>query len=183
MARGARLRRRRPRRDAPRDRRLRDVPPPARPRHLGADPDAHRPRLGRRPRRGPGRGCRRLPGQAVRLRRAARPPPCAVRRGGGRAAGRARGRRAAARPRDATSLAREERGQALGEGVRLARDVHAPARRSALAPVPARARLGLRVREPLEHHRRLHAPTSAEDRRGESLETVRGAGYRLRAET
>ena len=52
MAERARLRRDRPRRDAARDRRLRDVPPPARRRHLGAGPDAHRPRLGRRPRRG-----------------------------------------------------------------------------------------------------------------------------------
>ena len=137
-------------------RRLRDR------RHLGADADAHGPRLGRRPRRGAGRGRRRLPGQAVRLRRAARAAPCARPARGGGAAGRARGRRAAARP------ATGEPG--AGEEVSSRRRSSPCSRRSCAGPakcsraVPARARLGLRVREPLEHRRRLHAPTSAEDR-------------------
>ena len=47
----ARVRRDRARRDAAGHRRLRDLPPTARRRGLGAGADAHRPRLGRRPRR------------------------------------------------------------------------------------------------------------------------------------
>src|SRR2546423_2396802 len=43
----------------------------------------------------------------------------------------------------------------LVEGVRAARDIHAATRPGALAPTAARARLGLRVREPLERRRRL----------------------------
>ena len=61
--------------------------------------------------------------------------------------------------------ARGQRDPLVGEGVRAARDVHAPARPGALPPAPARARLGLRLREPLERRRRLRPPPAAEDRR------------------
>src|SRR5262249_40323774 len=66
---------------------------------------------------------------------------------------------------------------AVGEGVRASGDVHAPARRGAVPASPPGARLGLRLREPLERCRRLHAPAAAEDRR-----TVRArvAGYGTR---
>ena len=53
----------------------------------------------------------------------------------------------------------------VSQGVRAARDVHATAGRGALAAAPTRARLGLRLREPLERRRRLHAPAAAQDRR------------------
>ena len=50
------------------------------------------------------------------------------------------------------------------EGVRDPRELHAPARRGHVALPAARARLGLRVREPLERRRRLRALPAREDR-------------------
>ena len=69
---GDRVRRDRARRDAAGDRRLRRLPPAARGGHLDAGAHAHGARRGRRPRRGPRRGRGRLPHEAVLVRRAAR---------------------------------------------------------------------------------------------------------------
>ena len=66
------------RRDDAAARRHRDHPGAAHRRQRPADPGAHRPRLGRRPGRGPRRRRRRLPHQAVRARGAARPAPRAA---------------------------------------------------------------------------------------------------------
>ena len=70
-----RLRRDPARRDAARRRRVRGLPAPARGGSVGADPDAHRARRRAGPRRGPGCRRRRLPHQAVLLRRAVRARP------------------------------------------------------------------------------------------------------------
>src|SRR5262249_14318806 len=61
--------------------------------------------------------------------------------------------------------ARRDRDPALRKGVRAARDLHAEARRGALASPSPRACVGLRVREPVEHRRRLHPPPTPQDRR------------------
>ena len=105
---------------------------------------------------------------------------------GHRSSGRgARGRRSPARPGDPARLARRHRGRALGEGVRAAGDVHAP-------PGQVLSRYEL-----LEHawdyeyenrsnvvdvyvrylREKIDRPFGRE-----SLETVRGAGYRLRSD-
>ena len=105
-----------------------------------------------------------------------------ARRGAARAAERARGGRPAPRPGDSPRLAGLRPDPALGQGVRAARDVHAPARRGALAPAPARARVGLRLREPLERRRRLHRPPAQQDRRAVRPALARdGPGSRLPA--
>ena len=108
-----------------------------------------------------------------------------ARRGAPRAAAGARGGRAPPRSLDASGLARRDRDRALDEGVRAARDVHAP-------PGQVLSRYQL-----LEHawdiayenksnvvdvyvrylREKVDRPFGVE-----SLETVRGAGYRLRAE-
>ena len=72
MAGLGRLRRGRARRDAAGDRRVRDLPPAARGRRLDAGAAAHRARLGRGPRRRARRRRRRLPDEAVLVRRAVR---------------------------------------------------------------------------------------------------------------
>ena len=158
------VRRDRAGRDAPGHRRLPDVPAAARAGHLGAGADAHGARRDRGPGGRPRRRRRRLPDEAVLVRRAAgaaaraRPP-----RAGG-APGGARGRRPPAGPRRAPRLARRRRGLAVGEGVPAAGDLHAPPGRGA-EPLPAaRARLGLRLREPLEHRRRLRPLPARQDR-------------------
>ena len=155
--------------------RLRDVPAAARGGDLVAGADADRARLGRGPRRRARHRRRRLPRQAVRVRRAARPPARArpARRRG--AAERARGRRPAPRPRDA---ARSRRG---GQRDPLSAKEFALLETSCAGPAqvlsrvrPARARLGLRLREPLERRRRLRPPPAR--RRS----TSRSAGARSR---
>src|SRR5439155_8648258 len=50
------------------------------------------------------------------------------------------------------------------EGVRPARDVHAPARRRALEARADRARMGLRLRDPLQRRRRVRATAPRQDR-------------------
>src|SRR5581483_11073855 len=162
---GARVRRRRPRRDASGHRRVRDVPAAARGRGLGAraDADGARYRRGSRGRSRHRRG--RLPAEAVRVRGAARTPPGARPPRRARAAGGARGRFAPARPRRTAGLARRGGARPLEQGVHDPRDVHAAAGRGAQPAAPARARVGLRVREPLERHRRLHPAAAADDRR------------------
>ena len=155
-------------------------------RRLGAGADADRARLGRGSRRRARHRRRRLPREAVRVRGAARSPACA------RPARRAPSGRACSRSATCGSIrprarcgAAVARGRAVGEGVRAARDVHAPAGRGALAAAPARARLGLRRTTNRSnvvdvYVRRLRAQDRRAVRRGSSLETVRGAGYRLR---
>ena len=98
---GARLRRRRARRDAARDRRLRGLPPPARARRLGAGPDADGARLGRGPRRGPRRGADDYLVKPFAFAELLARLRALARRGGTGPAGGARGGRPAARPRDA----------------------------------------------------------------------------------
>src|ERR671910_1195971 len=158
------LRRARARRDAPGDRRLRDLPAAARRRRLDAGAAAHRAGLGR----GPGGRARRrggrLPHKAVLLRRAVgtaagagAPRPEGAARG-------ARGGRAAARPGHPPGLARPAQHRAVHQGVRAAGGVHAPPRRRAEPAGAARACLGLRLREPLERDRRVRALPAREDR-------------------
>src|SRR4051812_4101689 len=163
--RGSRVRRDRARRDAPRDQRLRDVQPPARERRLGAGADAHRARRRRGSRRGARQRRGRLPRQAVRLRGAAGAAAGAHAPWQRRAPERPGGRRPDARPGHEAGAARQRGDRALGQGVRAARDVHAPPGRGALAAAPARARLGLRLRCALQRRRRLHPPPAEEDRR------------------
>ena len=61
-------------------------------------------------------------------------------------------------------VARRHRDPALAEGVLAPRDLHATPRRGALALPAARARVGLRVREPLQRRRLLHPPPAQQDR-------------------
>ena len=103
-------------------------------RRLGAGADADGARLGRGSRRRARQRSGRLPGQAVRLRGAARP---AARAGPPR---RARAARRCSRWATYGSTRRRARSgaattaiHALREGVRAARDLHAPARRGAVA--------------------------------------------------
>ena len=174
-SRARRLRRDRARRDAAGHRRLRDLPADPRQGRAGAGADADRARLGRRPRRRPRLGRRRLPRQAVRVRRAARAPAragTARRRSSGRAC--SRWATCGSTRRRAASGAVEPPIPLSRQGVRAARDVHAPARRGALAPASARARVGLRLREPLQRRSTSTSATCA------PRSTSRSAGARSR---
>ena len=75
------------------------LPRAARPRHPHAHPHAHRPRLAPRPGVGPRQRSRRLPDQALRVRRASRPDPRAPAAVRADPAARAQGRRPRPRPR------------------------------------------------------------------------------------
>src|SRR5207247_6068392 len=99
--------------------------------------------------------------------------PCARTQGRAGAPERSRGGRSEPRPGHSSGEAGRERDRALREGVRAPRDVHAPARHRALALRPARARMGLRIREPLEHRRRLRATPAGQDRRALRLPLAR----------
>ena len=107
-----------------------------------------------------------------------------VRRAPGRAAAGARGRRPSARPGRAPSVARRRRDRPLGQGVRAAGGVHAPAGRGALALAAARQRLGHRLSRAARTSSTSTSATCARRSTGRSaahsLETVRGVGYRLR---
>ena len=138
---------------------------PARARGLVAGADADRARRRRGSRRGARRRRGRLPPEAVLVRRAAGPAA------GARAARRGRSARPSLEvgdlrldPARAQGLAGRGRDPALGEGVQPARGVHAPARPGAEPAPAARARLGLRLREPLERGRRLRPLPAREDR-------------------
>ena len=125
-------------------------------RQLDADPDAHR--QGRRARRGRGarHRRRRLPLQAVLVRRAARPAAGAAAPGRDRAA-----RRCSTAgdlrldPATHRVLARRRRDRAHPAAVLAARVPHAPRRRGALQGRDPRARLGLRLRRRPQHRRGL----------------------------
>src|SRR5579884_1030099 len=146
---GGGLRRDRPRRDAARRRRLRDLSPPARRRSLDARPDADGSRRRRGPRRGARRRSRRLSHEAVRLRGAPRADPRAHPPRSGRAPGRARGRGAPSRSCGPPGVAGRRRARPVREGVRHARALHATPRRDIEPHPAARRRLGHRLREPL----------------------------------
>ena len=152
-------------------------------RRLVAGADAHRAGRGRGPRRGLDSGADDyLPKPfsfdelGARLRALAR-------RGAGRAPGGAARPATCGSTRVQAGLARRDRDRPLRQGVRAPGDVHAAPRRGARPLPAARARVGRRLREPLERGRRLRALPAREGRpavRRGSLETVRGAGYRLR---
>ena len=182
---GARLRRDRARRDAARARRLRDVPPAARGRRLGAGPDADRARLGRGPGRRARQRRRRLPGQAVRVRRAAR------------AAARARPPRRAPSGRRCSTVGDLRLDPATRAGRRGARRRSRSRRRSSRCSrrsCAGRARCcrgftcsSTRGTSPTRTARTSSTSTSGACARRstsrsarDSLETVRGVGYRLR---
>ena len=100
---GGAVRRDRPRRDAARDRRLRDLPRAALARRVDAGTDADGTRRDRGPDLGARHGRRRLPGQAVRVQRAARAAAGDRPARAGGAADRAPRRRPAARSRRPTA--------------------------------------------------------------------------------
>ena len=140
-------------------RRLRDAG------RLGADPDADRARRGPRPGRRARRRRRRLPDQAVLLRRAARPAA-----GAGPARARSSARPssrsatcASTRPRGGSGAATTEIELSAKEFALLETFMRRPGR-GALALRAARARLGLRLREPLQRRRLLRPLPAAKDR-------------------
>src|SRR5205807_9089527 len=161
---GGRLRRDRARRDASGAVRVRRLPAAARAWRLVTRADAHRPRGGRRPRPGPRQRRRRLPREAVRARGAARAAALARPPRASGAARRPRGGRASPRPGPAGGAPRRGRGRPLGQGVRAARDLHAPARRGAVPARADRARLGHRLRDALQCRRRLRPPAARQAR-------------------
>src|SRR5581483_6909577 len=172
---------RRPRRSPAGHRRPGGLPAPARGgRRAGAD--AHRARRGGRPRGWPRRRGRRLPRQAVR---------------GGRAAGAGAGAAAAphadhrrratagrphARPSHADRAPRRPRPHAHAQGVRPARAVLAAPPPGAHPRAALRARLGLRLRRPVERARRVRRPPAREARgRRSAPPAAHGARRGLRA--
>src|SRR5215217_217953 len=131
---------------------------------MGAGAAAHRSRRGRGPRGRAGRRRRRLSRQALLVRGAVGSPARARAARRSRATGGAGGGQPSARSRDAARLARPGGDRAVLQGVRAARGVPAPSGRGAEPPRPARARLGHRLREPLERGRRLRALPAREGR-------------------
>ena len=144
--------------------------------------------LTRATRSGPGRGARRgrrrLPDQAVLVRRAAGPARGLVRRGAGGAASVLRvGDLRSTRPRARPGAARP-RSSSRRRSSRCSRPSCAGQVRCSPASA-ARARLGLPVREPLQRGGRVRGLLREKIDRPfgvERIETVRGAGYRLREE-
>src|SRR5437588_52946 len=65
---------------------------------------------------------------------------------------------------DPAGLARNDRDRADGQGVRVARGVHAPARRGSLPWPAARTGMGHGLRQPLERDRRLRQLPARQDR-------------------
>ena len=112
---------------------VRGLPAAPRGRRLDAGADADGPRRRRGSRRAGSTPARTTTCEAVLVRGAAR-TTAGARRGAGAAERpeRPRGRRPAPRPGDAPGLARRHGDRALGQGVRPARDLHAPARPGAL---------------------------------------------------
>src|SRR6187551_692107 len=174
------LRRDRARRHAAGTGRVRGLPRAPRRGRLDAGALPHRARQRRGPRRRPRRRRRRLPRQAVLVPGAARAAARADEARPGRAADRARGRVAAARPGGPPGLAGRHRDRVVGEGVHPARGVHAAARNGAHAPRAARTRVGHGLRDPVERGRRLHPLPPREDRPAVRLPFARNrAGRRL----
>ncbi len=177
------VRRDRPRRHAAGAGRLRDVCPDAGRRRVDARPAADGARCRRGPRARARLGCRRLPDEAVLGRGAARPSARDRASRGERAADGAPGRRPAPRSGRPARLARRCRDRALGQGARPTGAADAAGRRGRVALRPARARVGHELRQPLERRHRARAPSARKGRpplRPDSIETVRGSGYRIR---
>src|SRR5262249_40611881 len=91
---------------------------------------------------------------------------------------RAHGGHALARPGRPRRPARRRRARALGQGVRPAGGVHAPARPGALALRPARERLGLRRPEPLAPRRRVSAAAASQGGRALRCALARDGAWR-----
>ena len=154
-------------------------------RGLDTGPVPDRARRAGRPRRGARRRRRRLSRQAVLVPGAACTASRRLAARRGREADRPRGRIAPARSGSPPSLARRDRARALGEGVRPARAVHAPSRAGDL-PRRADRRAWDIAYESRSNVVDVYVRYLREkiDRPFgyDSLETVRGVGYRLSAE-
>ncbi len=180
------VRRHRAGRHAPRLRRVHRLPPAARGRPLGTDPDAHRARLGAGPDRRTGRRGRRLPDQALRLHRAAGPPAGPHPAWRRRTSDGAPGRRPDPRPGDQAGRAwAAPRSTSPPRSSRCSSSSSVtPARCS-----PGRGSSSTSGTSPTTETRTSWTCTCATCGRrwtgrsgADSIETVRGAGYRLRTE-
>ena len=179
-ARGVRRDRARP--DAAR-RRRRGLPAAARDRRVGARADAHRARR----RRGPWPASTRAPTTTCRSRSPL--PSCSRDCARSSAAARSSGRRCSKSACSDPATRQAWRGDAeIGLSAKEFALLETFMRRPGLRPLAGRAaeaRVGLRVREPLERRRRLRPYLREKIDRPAgraSLETVRGRGYRLRRE-
>src|SRR5689334_5283511 len=143
--------------------------------------DAHRARRGPRSCRRAGQRRGRLPGQAVRPRRAAGTPTRVGAARAPRAPGHPPLRPAALGPGAAGGSLRRQADQAIGARIRAARGVHAPAWRRALAARADRSSMGHRLYEPLQRRRRVRAPPTGEARRARRRADRNAARRRLPA--
>src|ERR1700737_5644600 len=128
---------------------------------------AHRAPPDSRSRPPPGRRRGRLPAQAIRVRRAARPAagPDAP-RAEERPCEPAAGRRSRPRSQDSSSPARRHPDRADRAGVRAPRVLDAPSQPGADPGADRGARVGLQLRRNDEPGRRLHLVPARQDRRG-----------------
>ena len=137
----------------------------ARGRRLDADPHAHRAQRPRGRREGPRPRCRRLPRQAVLLRRAARPAPRPAAPRRGRRPTVLDGRRPEPRPRPSRRTTRRDTTVELTpRQFSLLEYLMRRAGRGGAEGRDPRARLGLRLRGRPEHRRGLRAPAPATHR-------------------
>src|SRR5215470_15634267 len=159
-----RLRRHHPRPPPSRRRRPRGVPGPPPSQHLHADPRAHGPGLAGRSGHWAQFGSRRLPGEALRLHRIARPHPRAAPALRADPACRSRGRGSHARSDEPSRHPRWTGHRRDAEGVRHPRGAHAFDGAGG-EPVRSRpARVGDGPGFLLEPRGRPHQPSPAEDR-------------------
>src|SRR5262249_23748164 len=128
-------------------------------------PRSHRARRGRRPRRRPRRGRGRLPPEAVRVRRAAGPHPCAPPPSRVGRRGPAPGRGPRARRRPLRGQPRREPARPHRKGVLDPRVLHAARGRARDPQHAAGALLGRELRGALEPRRRAREPGAPEGRR------------------
>ena len=152
------------------------------PRHPHPHPDAHGSRLAPRSSVGPRQRGRRLPDQALRVRRAPGPDSRAPAAFGADAATGAQGRRPDPRSGHASRDPRRRRDQPDAEGVRDPRDPDAARGPGGVADTDRRVGLARRPRGPHEPRRRAREPPAQEDRRGggpQLIHTVRSRGFRL----
>ena len=171
----------RPRRDDAPHRRARGVPAPQGQGRHHPHPRAHRPGHGGRPGGRARRRCRRLPGQAVRPRRAASSHPGSVAQVVGLDHRRLQGRR----PRGERCHPRGHQGRRAcdthQDRVRPARPADGERRASPQPGGDLRAHLGLRLRDQLELARRLRGISAPQDRAGGKPSThPHGARCRIR---
>src|SRR5262249_51747833 len=171
----------RPRSHAPQARRFRRAP--AGPSQARRDPRARPDGARRRVRQGhgPRSGRRRLPDQAVRVRRVPGPGPRAAPAAEQLAGASASPGRPDARSFDARGDPRPAQDRSHRTRVRAARVLHAQRRPCADAADDRRARLGPRLRSREQHHRRLRGLSAPEDRRRwRAALAAHHAGRRLR---